>query len=544
MIKLISTKIKQPLDEADLIQDLQTIKTYYQNEGFLSIEVENKIENGKRGKIVYFLIREGQRVRISAISIAGYSTFSEEKVKKLLNLKIYDNLITSNLEDASKRVIDFYKNSGYPYISVERETKVNDSQADVYFTIQEGPLSFLKEVKIRGNWTVKTWTIIRATEIKPGEKFSQEKLYQAQRRLYATRLFERVTFYLIGVEEKKESLTVRFDVGELPARGFNFGLGYQLPPSRFLFGLGWEHLNILNRGQNLSLNSEFTPNFKGDYELNLEAIYKVPYLIRVPLNFATRPFLNLTSLQGNRTTEFGVETGVNRYLGANWGLNLSNRFRKLTFSYADTTALDTTIRRGITNSLIFNITYDSRNNFFNPNQGLYLSPIIEAAGGLLLGNNDFHRLSLELRAFQAVLGVFVFALRGFWGTVLPYGRTLIIPYYEKYVVGGRNTLRGYDENAIGPDSIGNQHYGDFIINTNFEIRTGYYKNFGLVFFWDGGEIEDHLDKFKISRYQYSIGLGLRFNTPAGPIRLDYGKKLKNPLPKDRGKLYIGLLHAF
>ena len=105
-------------------------------------------------------------------------------------------------------------------------------------------------------------------------------------------------------------------------------------------------------------------------------------------------------------------------------------------------------------------------------------------------------------------------------------------------------MRGYDEKSIGPDSIGKEHFGDFIVNTNFEIRTGYYKNFGLVFFWDGGEIENRVNDFKPGRYQYSVGLGLRFNTPAGPIRLDYGKRLKAPPPNDRGKLYIGLLHAF
>lgn len=542
--KLITTRIKQPLDNTDLSQDLQTIKNYYQNEGFLSVEVENKLETNKRGKILYFLIKEGQRVKIKTIGLAGYSAFPEIKIINQLNIKNNDYLINRNLEDATRRVIDFYKNSGYPYISIEQETKVNGNHADVFFTIQEGPLSFIKEVKVKGNNAVKVWTIIRVTEIKGGEKFSQEKLYQAQRRLYATRIFERVTFYLIGIEEKQESLTVRFDVSELPARGFTFGLGYQLPPSRFLFGLGWEHLNVLNRGQNLAINSEFTPNFKGDYELNLDAIYKVPYLIRVPLNFATSPFFNLASLDGNRTTEFGIETGINRYLGANWELNLSNRFRQLMFAYSDTTILDTIIRHGITNSLIFNITCDSRDNFFNPHQGLYLSPIVEVAGGILMGNNDFRRYSIEVRIFQSVFGALVFAGRAFGGAVLPYGRNLTIPYYEKYVVGGRNTLRGYDEKAIGPDSIVDQHYGDFLINTNFEIRTGYYKNFGLVLFWDGGEIENHINNFKLNRYQYSIGIGLRFNTPVGPIRLDYGKRLKNPTRPDRGKLYIGLLHAF
>ena len=120
----------------------------------------------------------------------------------------------------------------------------------------------------------------------------------------------------------------------------------------------------------------------------------------------------------------------------------------------------------------------------------------------------------------------------------------MIPYYEKFYIGGRNTLRGYDDKSVGPLIVSDEHYGDFIINTNFELRTTFYKNFGLVLFFDGGDVMDEIGDFKLSNYQYSIGLGIRFNTPVGPIRLDYGKRLKNPEPNDKGKLYLGLLHAF
>ncbi len=131
-----------------------------------------------------------------------------------------------------------------------------------------------------------------------------------------------------------------------------------------------------------------------------------------------------------------------------------------------------------------------------------------------------------------------------FGANFPYGQTEKIPYYEQYSIGGRNTLRGYDEKSVGPDSVVNEYYGDYILNTNLEIRTGFYKNFGLALFFNAGDVENNFNDFKLSTYQYSIGFGIRYNTPVGPIRLDYGKRLKDPEPNDRGKLYIGLLHAF
>lgn len=542
--KLIATKVRQSFDEELLEQDLELISKFYHSEGFLSVTIEKNIESNPQGQIVNILINEGPRVKISAISLTGFAAFSEIKIMNLLGIKIGDYLLIRKLEAANKRVIDFYKNSGYPYIILDLDTVVKDNRADIYFSIQEGALSYIKEIKVRGNFSVKTWTIIRASEIKRGEKFSQERLYQAQRRLYATRLFSRVSFYVLGIEERKDSLTVRFDVSELPARSFIFGLGYQLPPSRFLFALGWEHLNILNRGQNVSFASEFTPNFRGDYELNLEVVYKVPYLIKIPINFSTKPFLNLVRQQENYSTEFGLETGISRYFGANWEFNLSNRYRKRLFNYSDSLITDTVTRRGITNSLIFNFSYDSRNSFFNPSQGLYLSPIIEYAGGILGGDNDFYRASIEFRLFQNLTKILIFGFRGLAGISYPHSRSTMIPYYEKFYIGGRNTLRGYDDKSVGPLIVSDEHYGDFIINTNFELRTTFYKNFGLVLFFDGGDVTDEIGDFKLSNYQYSIGLGIRFNTPVGPIRLDYGKRLKKPEPNDKGKLYLGLLHAF
>jgi outer membrane protein insertion porin family len=131
------------------------------------------------------------------------------------------------------------------------------------------------------------------------------------------------------------------------------------------------------------------------------------------------------------------------------------------------------------------------------------------------------------------------------GWVIPYGRTDEVPYYEAFELGGRNSMRGYPERSIGPVALGAWRFGDFLLNLNFELRSPYYRRLSGVLFFDLGSLSSGpAALFSNDYYGYSAGLGVRISTPIGPLRFDYGKRLRAPMPKDWGAIYFGLLQAF
>ncbi|GAI79552.1 unnamed protein product, partial [marine sediment metagenome] len=193
--------------------------------------------------------------------------------------------------------------------------------------------------------------------------------------------------------------------------------------------------------------------------------------------------------------------------------------------------------KGITNSVKVQFMIDNRNEFFNPKKGIYILPLIEYAGGPLGGANDFVRFELENRLYIPILQHTI-AQRIKLGVIIP---TDGIAIYEKYYIGGQNSLRGYPKKSIGPDSIGHEKYGNIIGNYNFEARIALPLNFGIVGFFDIGYIDNEIYLLRSDFLKISAGLGLRYYTPIGPVRLDVGFPLTNGQGKE---IYLGIYHIF
>ncbi|MEO0070878.1 MAG: POTRA domain-containing protein [candidate division WOR-3 bacterium] len=530
--QIVQVKPKQPISDVALEEDVRALENFYRSQGFFNARVEKGVGIVSNKKVITFHIMEGERARIGAITIQGNRAFPTSRLTSLLPFVKGNYFTFALLEAGTGRLRQFYLNSGYPFVQVSDTFELNNSWVAVQFFIEEGPECYIKDVQIRGNRAVASGTIWRTAEVQKGERFSRAKLEEAQRRLYATKLFSRVVFYVYRTDSISDSVTVRFDVIEQEQRGVALGLGLQTPPSRALFEVEWEHNNVLNRGQWLVAGSSFSPDLRGNYRVNFDITYRIPYLFWTRVDFQTHPFFYYERLDSSRQREYGVETGMSRDLFPQLRLSLFNRLRLV----ADTS-------QGITNSLALSMVYDSRDNFFEPQRGFYIQPGLEVAGGIFLGHNDFVRTVIDTRWYQA-LGPVVFAARGLAGRIEPYGRTSSLPYYEEFSLGGRNNLRGYPDRALGPDSAFSGRYGPVIVNSSFELRGPYFFRWvGLVGFLDLGQVAGKEDIF-LRKLEAGAGVGIRVHTPLGPLRLDWGKRLKTPPPNDWGKLYLGVLHAF
>ena len=532
---VVTVRPGQPFAPGRLENDARLLEQFYQFQGFREATVEAASRPGKRHPVVVFAIREGPRARVAGLVIAGNTAFGVDRLLGILPVRAGQQFSGELPVRGALALRQFYLNSGYPFVDVADSVDFSDSLARLTFVIHEGPRCRIGSLRVRGNRTVQLATILRALELKEGELFREGRLHAARSRLYATRLFQRVLYNVSRPDSLSDLAVVRFDVVEQPYRDLLLGIGIEIPPLRLLLSTGWEHANLFNRGHQLETGVEFSPDFAGNYRLSVDATYRIPYLVLTRIDFFTRPFFSREVVDSATYREFGVESGLSRNVLPRLRVGLTNRLRFV----ADTS-------NGITNALGVNLQYESMDDLFDPRQGIYLTGVAEVAGGPLLGENDFYRLTGEARGYQSVALGLVLAGRLLAGRVFPYGRTERVPWYEAFELGGRNSLRGYAERSLGPESTeAGDRFGPMVVNANAELRSPYALGWvGLVGFIDGGEVVDTSTGFTADAFEFSAGLGVRVRTPIGPVRFDWGRRLRNAPPGDRGRLYLGLLHAF
>ncbi|MGQ9678256.1 MAG: BamA/OMP85 family outer membrane protein [bacterium] len=530
---LVQTKPGQPAADFFLDQDARTLEEFYRQEGFFDVRVERGLALVTGKFVATFYIQEGARAKLSEVTLHGNREVSSERLQRVLSLNPGVPFSQNMVKAGTRNLRSFYLNSGYPFVSVQDSIERQDTLVSVRYIIEEGPRCYIKEVRVRGNRKVSSATILRSVEIKRGERFSRRRIEEAQRRIYAMKVFSRVLFYVIGDSFDLDSVAVRFDVVEGDQQGVALGGGVESPPTRVLISIEWEHNNVMNRGQWLTAGLWFSPDLSGNYRSSFDLTWRVSYLFRTRVDFQSHPFFYFERFDSSRLREYGIESGMQKDLATQLRMGVFNRLRLV----ADTSSK-------VTNSLALSLIYDSRNNFFDPSHGVYLQPGLEGAGGPLRGDNDFVRGVADFRWYQALGRDFVFALRGLVGRVIPYGRSTSIPYYEAFSLGGKNNLRGYPDRALGPDTASGGRYGPVIVNASAEVRGPYLLRWvGVVGFVDVGQVAGQSD-LKLRGFEAGAGLGLRVRTPVGPLRLDWGKRLKGAEEGDRGRIYFGVLHAF
>jgi len=571
-VAMVKTKVL--VSESELNRGATELARFYHEQGFLDAEATWRKDSTTKTKTLVFLVHEGERARIRTVEVTGNRTYPGSDLVYLIDVRRNDFLILPELNAARTRLLDFYRNQGFYFarctLLTVREpgapsggAAVAPIQVDLEFRVTEGPVCYFRHLQVRGNRQIRRTLIRRYTGIRHGARFSQNQLVTAQHRLYGSRLFERVYLTVMPadsadtltahiLQRKTDSLDVRVDVSELSPRSVGFGVGLQLPPWRGLLSAEWEHLNVAGEGHDFRIAGDYSPvagrEFLHDYLADIDLTYRIPYVTRWAINFATHPYGKWTAQKQLRQLELGAETGMSHDFSSTVTASLLNRLHRVV-------RYDTVVApvSAITNLLGASLTWDTRNDLFNTASGFYLAPTLEFAGGILGGSNSFYRARLETRLFRRLFFGHILALRAIGGYVLPYGHSNYVPEYEEFYLGGTNSVRGYNEKSIGPviDPADSSRYGDVMLNTNVELRSPFLllhnsvaKGLGAVIFQDGGLVRSRTDVSIWNRYQLAVGAGIRLNTVIGPIRLDYGRRLTDPPKGDWGKIHFAILNLF
>jgi len=510
------------------------VKAIYELGYFKDVRV--KLESFREGYKVVFVVVENLAVK--EINITGNTVVSKEEMREVMILQEGQIFSQKILKNDLTRISQLYKDRGYLLANIK---EINfDEQGKLWITISEG---YLEKILVEGNNKTKEKIITREINIKPGDLFDFEKVKKSLQKIYNLGYFEDVTMKLDpGSEEDSVVLVIK--VIEKNTGKFGIGAGYNSEEGLMGFA-SIEEMNLFGGGQKV----------EAKLELGGRTTYKVsflePWLANTPTSLGFDIY-DTTRHQEDKEGEeiiaeydevkLGGRLIFGRKISDSINLGLELKTERVNYDLISGTLPEDT-NEGLTNSLMPTFTYDTRDNVFDPTSGWYNSLSIEKAGGFLEGDYDFTKYNLTLRAYLSTdFFKDIFNIGGFKKITDNLSKGVLaframggmadtdLPSFAAYQVGGMNTVRGYD---LGEFS------GDKSLVFNVEYRFPLAENFQAVLFVDWGQAWDIEESIDIADLKFGRGVGVRFDTPIGPIRLDYGIN-----EEGIGKTYFSIGHTF
>jgi len=533
--------------------DLEKITQYCHNQGYLDMKVlktESAFSPDKGSIFITIAIEEGKRYSAGTIGLSGNEVFSEAELRSLLALKTGDVFSYQAVRLDVRALQDFYSSKGY-IDAVVRPSTVYDpakDRMDVAYALRENQLSYINRIDISGNTVTKDIVIRRELAVRPGEVCDGIKVRRSEERIYNLGFFQKVTIDPVASEAPgSKDLAIR--VEEKKTGEFLFGVGYSSIDDLIGFaeiGLGNFDLfhwpNFLGAGQKIRLRGEF-----GSTRDNYELSFTEPWIFGVPLSFGVDLYRRDWVWEDYKERRKGGDIRLRRRLTGFAEANLTYCLEQVEiYSVASDAywSIQSEAGKNWVSSLTPGLSYDSRDSYLIPTRGVNATINCEVAGGILGGDKDFVKTIFSGSLYYSIFEGHILGFRLMAGSAQPYSDTEIVPVYERFFLGGANSIRGFRYREVGPydtltdDPIG----GDSMVLGSVEYTFPIWENTirGALFFDIGNVWVDDtwsvvqpgdppMDVFSnpwLKSLNSAAGIGLRLYLPIGPIKLDYGWPLR------------------
>jgi len=510
------------LNREDLEQDVAKLSAFYYNNGYIQARVgEPQIEFEVDWIDITIKIDEGPRFKVGKVDITGDLVLSEEELRKKLKItkEVYYN--REVVRNDVLALTDLYSDEGYAYaeISPRIDKDFDELMINITYVVAKRKQVYFENIIIGGNTKTRDKVIRRELKVYEQELFSGKGLKRSVRNLYRLDYFEDIKVDTVkGSADDK--MILKIDVTEKPTGTFSFGAGYSSVEN--VFGMASiTQRNFLGRGQILSIDAELGGTTTL-YRLN----FTEPWLFDIPLSARFDLYdwdtdYDLYDKQGRgggvNLFSYPVFNFVRAFIGYNYEVaDIENIEEEASESIKELEGENTT--SSITTGLI----YDSRNKIYNPTKGSRHSISVEYAG--LGGDVAFTKYLGETGWYIPVFKDIVTFLHGEIGYVQENSGG-DLPDYERFYLGGLNSLRGYDwRDVYVLDENGDEIGGDKYVQFNVEILFPLLKKEGLVglLFYDTGNVYNDGESIDLGDLRETAGFGFRWYSPMGPIRLERG----------------------
>lgn len=548
----------------NLQRDYVKMMLYGRNQGYAQFMMtEPKLEyNADKSLVsVSYDVTEGPKVDFGTTAFEGSTVFSDAELKEKVYYRTGKLYNQKDFEDTVSAIQEAYADKGYLQARVQPRYDVQNGLLNISFDISEGGIFYIDNVDVSGYGKTKKYVFTRELSIHPGDLYDAAKIRRSQTKIMNLGFINDVQVDLQPTADPQK-VDLGFNVVE--GRPGMFQAGLAMSSMDGLYGeVSVNHLNFLNRAQRLSLRTMF-----GKEILDYTVSWYTPWIYEKPTSlgvdaFNTRRYRSfVTENQAYTEKRIGGRVKVGpRFNDDIYQLSFGYSFENVdiydidpNYMYAPGKKPGEYIEKGKTNISTFSAdaAIDTRDNMWDPTRGWRNSLGVALAGGPIGGDLDLWYFNARSIFNHTVLNVggnypIVFVLSNKFGSVQPYGRTKYVPPYEKFFLGGADTVRGYERaGEIGPVYGGDMYY---VMNAELRFpiaREGRRNMAQFAFFFDMGNSWDHFDDIDFSlgpnenQFKAGVGVGLRFTTPALPIRIDWGYGLNHAKGQDKSHFYFNM----
>jgi outer membrane protein insertion porin family len=504
-----------------LEQDVAKIRSFYHNHGYIQARVgEPQIVYKGNNIEITIKIDEGPQFKVGKVDLAGDLILPEQKL--LEKIKITDEKFYNRetLRNDILALTDLYANEGYanvdvsPRIDQDKENLI----VNITYEIKKGKQVYFEEIIISGNTKTRDKVIRRELRVYEQELFSAQRLKRSVRNLFRLDFFEDVKVDTAAGSSAEKKI-LKIDVTEKSTGAFQLGAGFGNVEN--FFGIvSISERNLFGRGQKLSLTGMLGAK-TAKYTLS----FTEPWLFNIPLSATIEAYnWNYDYTQYNKDSVGGSFRLSYPLFDYTRGAVSYIFDRARVYNIDDDAADSIKDLKGVNvkSSITASLGFDSRDSVFNPTKGSDHGVSVEYAG--LGGDIGFIKYIAETAWYYNLFwdAVVVGHSKGGYVDGSP---NKLLPDYEKFYLGGIDSLRGFERDDLAPlDNKGNRVGGNKYIQFNFELRYPLLKDLGVlgVAFFDTGQVWGDEESVDFTDLRESAGLGIKWLSPMGPINMFYG----------------------
>ncbi len=525
------------LDEDVLGQDRKNLEAFYHDNGYTKVHVGvPDIALSKDGKSITITtsIEEGEIHKVGTIDFAGDIIVPKEELLKKIKTKPGQVFRTTIFYEDVLTLTDIYQDMGYAFAEIVPTTFIDDNNriVNATFNITKNQEVYFNRINIVGNTRTRDKVVRRELKFAEGDRFSISNIKKSKKKLKNTTFFKDTDFKIVKTDDPKK-VNVDLNIEEKPTGTFSVGAGYSTYEKVILSG-GVSEDNFLGTGRRIALEASVS-SFTNEYRLS----YLEPYIFDKNLALGASVFNFKRYMDTYNYKRTGGNVSLIKPLTDEIKGTVKYRLENVEVTdIADDASTYIKQQEGttLTSSMIFSLTLNNIDDILNPTKGVHTGISLETAGGPFGGNAYFIAVTGYYGRYIPINFMeSSFFLKGTMGTVNGYSGH-DVPITEKFYVGGISSIRGFRYGEAGPKDENDEPIGaKNQMFYNFEWIFPIYKPAGVkgVLFFDTGA---GFDNWSSLRMRTAAGAGIRWFSPLGPIRLEFGFNL-NPKEGERNSLF-------